>query len=738
MSTSVRYRTGIHADYDERVYSGLLGKLIGVGLGRRYLAGTRTPSPRELGKIGYDLAARGDFSPLFAEDGICAALTAVRALEDFPFTSSLGSDAIAQTWLNYAIEQRAVLWWGGKGHSAAHTAYLNLKRGIVPPASGSAELNGTVVAEQHGAEASAECWGMLFPQEPERAADFAARAARVCYSGEAVHTAQAVAAMVSSAFAGGGVDAILNAATLSIPAESSVAKMIVEIRAWHATGEEWPHTRERILERFGGTEFGEWHAVPHFAGVVLALAAGKGDLKDSFALAAAAGWGTAANLGVIGSILGVHGGITNIDVCSTWRASVADRIYLPSADAGRCVSDAANEALALARIARDIARVAYTPPKKGARFHFELPGSMHGFTVECSGDSPGLAMVRNVTRKSRCGKRCLALIFSGVDAQRCARVATPVFPPCEKDGDGRSAAIPGSPTLYPGQTIRAYVEANADNKCQAGVRPFIRYYGDNDEPRMLRGPEKWLMPDSRHEFQWTLPRGFEARHREGTLILHKSGAVSSTEPTLLQGRPIIETGLEIFSDEPADGVIYLDYFTWDGVPSVDLGPPHTAGRAWQCAWVNAATQCDFGKGAAVLRVCQNEGVGMVIQGTRQWTDYCAVANVTPRMVKSAGIAVRVQGLQRYYALLLTSGNKLRLVKQLYGTSVLAEADLAWIFGQTVELSLSVEGKRLKARANGKDYFELDDPSQPFDGGAYALVVEEGCVESGAVRIGAVE
>ena len=35
---------------------------------------------------------------------------------------------IGQTWLNYIIERRTILWWGGMGNSTEHTAYLRLKR----------------------------------------------------------------------------------------------------------------------------------------------------------------------------------------------------------------------------------------------------------------------------------------------------------------------------------------------------------------------------------------------------------------------------------------------------------------------------------------------------------------------------------------------------------------------------------------------------------------------------------
>ncbi len=187
-----------------------------------------------------------------------------------------------------------------------------------------------------------------------------------------------------------------------------------------------------------------------------------------------------------------------------------------------------------------------------------------------------------------------------------------------------------------------------------------------------------------------------------------------------------------------DGVVYLDYVTWNDAPCVDLGPPLFAGAAWKQAWVCAATQHEFGTGASTLRVCQTEGTGLLIQGTRNWRDYVVIANVTPRMARSAGIAIRVQGLRRYYALLLCQDNKLRLIKYDFGAKLLAEAEFEWTFGQTVELSLAAEGKHLKARANGKQIFELDDAIQPIDGGAFALVVEEGCVESGPVTISPVE
>lgn len=33
--------------------------------------------------------------------------------------------------LNNTVEDRSVFWWGGRGISTEHTAYLNLKQGIL-------------------------------------------------------------------------------------------------------------------------------------------------------------------------------------------------------------------------------------------------------------------------------------------------------------------------------------------------------------------------------------------------------------------------------------------------------------------------------------------------------------------------------------------------------------------------------------------------------------------------------
>ena len=78
---------------------------------------------------------------------------------------NISSREIGETWLNYIVENRAILWWGGNGNSTEHTAWLNLKRGIEAPESGSIAVNGQAVAEQIGAQIFIDGWAIRWRRE---------------------------------------------------------------------------------------------------------------------------------------------------------------------------------------------------------------------------------------------------------------------------------------------------------------------------------------------------------------------------------------------------------------------------------------------------------------------------------------------------------------------------------------------------------------------------------------------
>ena len=160
-------------DYPNRVYAGVLGKIIGVYLGRPFEGWEFARIERELGEITDYVHERLGVPLIVTDDDISGTFTFIRALEDCAGGADISAADIGRTWLNYLIEERTVLWWGGLGNSTEHTAYLRLKHGIEAPRSGSIALNSKVVAEQIGAQIFIDGWAMVAPGDPELAAALA-------------------------------------------------------------------------------------------------------------------------------------------------------------------------------------------------------------------------------------------------------------------------------------------------------------------------------------------------------------------------------------------------------------------------------------------------------------------------------------------------------------------------------------------------------------------------------------
>ena len=166
-------------DYLERVYAGVLGKLVGVYLGRPFEGWTYQKIMKELGPIEYYVHDRLNQPLVVTDDDVAGTFTFIRALEDYGISPDLTAEDIGKAWLNYIVEERSILWWGGNGNSTEHTAWLNLKKGVPAPASGSIATNGSTVAEQIGAQIFIDGWGMVSPGDPEMAADLAKKAGSV-------------------------------------------------------------------------------------------------------------------------------------------------------------------------------------------------------------------------------------------------------------------------------------------------------------------------------------------------------------------------------------------------------------------------------------------------------------------------------------------------------------------------------------------------------------------------------
>lgn len=664
-------------DYADRVYAGVLGKVIGVYLGRPFEGWTYERIQEKLGDVEYYVHDKLDVPLIVTDDDIAGTFTFIRALEDHGTNPNISAKEVGDTWLNYLIKDRSVLWWGGLGNSTEHTAYLRLADGIEAPASGSMELNGQVVAEQIGAQIFIDGWAMVAPGDPDQAVKFAEAAARVSHDGEAVYGAQVMAAMESIAFVESDIQKIIDVGLSYIPKDSVIATMIGDLREWYAKEKDWRVTREWLQRDYGYDKYGgNCHMVPNHGLIIHSLLHGEGDFSETMKIVNTCGWDTDCNSGNIGCLVGIMGGVEGIDAGLEkgldWRGPVADRLYNPTADGGRAISDCASEATYLINMGHTLAGKKPYRPKDGAQFHFSFPGSVHGFQVQ-SGD----AEVSNVSGG--------ALQVSG---KAGARVGAPVFIPSKEVGEyfeNKGYKLMASPRIFPGQTISAAVDVR-------GANIYIAYFDTDDKEVYVDGDGLTLDVPS------------------------------------LPG-PIFEVGLK-FSEDVS---IELDHIRWSGAPEVVFERPNYTSKMWRHAWVDGVDS--LMSWWESFRLIQNKGLGLIAQGTCEWIDYTVNADVTPHLVKRAGVAARVQGLKRFYAMLVTQEKKVQLVRHYDQETVLAEAPFDWSLGETLDMSLTVEGDGITGMINGEQVLQANDTQ--LDAGAAGLIVEDGRTGTHTVRVGKV-
>ena len=190
------------------------------------------------------------------------------------------------------------------------------------------------------------------------------------------------------------------------------------------------------------------------------------------------------------------------------------------------------------------------------------------------------------------------------------------------------------------------------------------------------------------------------------------------------GQPIAQVGFEITAPMKTTGSIYLDYLTWVGAPSLTFSKPVQGGQLWKKAWVDSLQQAMLSR--FPFHLVQNEGKGLLTQGTSDWRDYSVSAIICPTILRTGGIVLRAQGVNRYYALVLCEDKKIRLIKSLeVKEKILGEMGFSWKPWKNVKLKLEVSGTRLRGYINRRLCFDVADDYSPLLSGAAGFLVDQG-------------
>jgi len=702
------------SDYLERVYAGVLGKLIGVYLGRPFEGWTHQRILSELGHIKYYVHDKLNVPLVVTDDDVSGTFVFPRALLEHGIDANITSEAIGETWLNNVVEDRSIFWWGGNGISTEHTAFLNLKKGIKAPMSGSIEKNGKTVAEQIGAQIFIDGWAMVAPGNPSLATKLAEKAGKVSHDGESVYAAMVLAAMEAEAFESKDVNHLLDTGLSYIPSDSLVSRMIIQVREWAKVDNDWLKTRQRIEDVYGYDKFcGNCHVIPNHGIMTLALLYGGHSFHTAMHIINTCGWDTDCNSGNIGCLVALMHGLQAFEEGPDWRGPLADQALISSADGGYSINDAARITYDLFNMGRQLAsEPSLPPPKNGAQFHFTLPGSVQGFRLFRKGSTESEAVVKQGT-DDESGGTCLKICFTGLTGADPIEILTPTFTPPEIVKMRHLYELMASPLVYPGQTVKAAVRFSSPNTANVEVCLGLKVYTGSDDLKTIMAPTKiTVAPGKQETLEWTIPDNMDSQpiQQLGMFVSTPSGRV--------------------------DGTVCLDHLRWSGNPQLTLRRPSIGkGNFWREAWINNVNKFQKWSHGPSFYLAQNDGEGMISYGTREWRNYrVTVSDFRVNLGTRSGLAVRVQGLKRWYGLLFMPGGRVAFVRASdTRRDELVSTSFKWKLDQTYKLAIEVDGDLMRAAID--DLMVLEAYDKQGTCGGIGFVVNNGSVSAEAVKVG---
>jgi ADP-ribosylglycohydrolase len=662
----------------DRIYSGFLGKAIGVRLGAP-VEPTIWSYERIRDTYGEVTQYLRDFKNFAADDDTNGPVYFIRALRDYGLNATAAD--VGKTWLNYAAEEHGMYWWGGFGNSTEHTAYKNLKAGIPAPDSGSIATNGTTVAEQIGGQIFIDSWGWVNPGNPQRAADMSAMAASVAHDGDGLNGARFCAAAIAQAFVAKSIAEIVETGLSTIDATSTYARVARAVIDFHkANPTDWRACRDMLTADWGYDRYpGVCHIIPNAGVTVMAILYGEGDLPRTAEIATMAGWDTDCNAGNAAAIVG-----TFQQVQPGWdkyRKPINDFVVASGVIGTVNVVDAPSFARELTVLALRLrgdeppAQWAEDFERRGVRFDFDAPGSTHGFRTEPFNQ---IEVKASRTRTGPNSRGALEVLLDRLERGQGGRVFWKPFYRRSDFDDERYRPM-FTPLADAGQTVKFKLWLdpwNGDGNLR--VAPYVR--------RAMSGEivetGAWHVPSAEgwQDYEFTIPEGDEAIDEIGVLVeyfgrLKFLGRLFLSDFSISgKGRLAIDPTIE---KQEWGGITR---FTWNrGHWSLQDGVIHA----------HTAEDADAWTGNGYLR------------------DVTVAADIIPLAGKSHLVTARVQGTSRFYAAGFENGEAV-IIRQDHGATVLARVPMTMVYGKPVKLALTVRGESLSLTVDGREVVTATD------------------------------
>ena len=690
----------------EKLYAGLIGMDAGMRLG----APVENPFWTYERLQSYYGDIRGYLREqryYTADDDVNGPLIFVRALADNAMPETLTSEAVGETWLNYTRRGMGMFWWGGEDASTEHRAYMNLRRGVKAPRSGSIGENGKTAAEQIGGQIFADAWGLICPGDPARASALAAAAASVSHDGSGVDGARFMAACIAAAYTASSLDEVLDTGLRFLPEKSDYRRVVETVRAYHRAHPaeaDFRSCRAMIAREFREEAYpGGYHIVPNAGICILAMLYGKGDLGRSIEISVMCGYDTDCNASNIGTILGVLGGLDGVP--ERYRRPINDLVTLSSVSGYLNLVDLSDKAKELGALSCRMYGGALPNgvvcPKPGElRLDFPFPGSTHGLELSDKAEHT----LRIVSGKAHSGMYCAELMTDGkcagpVDLSFKAMLMRPDLH--EERYDPVFAA-----KVSPGQRVSVWMRSEQIAPAAVTVTPFVRRAMTGERVCM---PAAVLPEGEWTEIAFTVPDlGGDAVHDVGWTI-----AVQPDVAPWVMGRVYVD---EITVTGTMDYTVDFSLQREEFSQLTPFSFNDCAGKREADAMRLTAEALPYMSGAQAYT------------GNYYLRDTAVAASVSVESGGSGLVLLHGQGTRRYYALGFSAPGECAVLRYEDGTVIkLAAVPFAWQPGREYALRAEAKGDTLTLSVDGTPVLEAHDgrysygmPGLGFTGAGTAL------------------
>lgn len=688
--------------YVETIYAGFLGMNVGIRLGAPIepVVWTHDRIRDVYGDIRSYVKEYKTFS---ADDDANGPVFFIRALYDDAVDRELTPDDVGKAWLNYAREGIGMFWWGGENVSTEHTAYLNLQRGIDAPRSGSIEVNGLELAEQIGGQIFIDSWGLLFPGQTRKAADYAEKAASVSHDGNGLYGARFMAACIAKAFEAESIDEVIAAGLSVIPEDSKYASIVHAVMEFHkANPDDFRACWKYLDENWGYDKYtGVCHIIPNAGVCVLALLYGADDFARTVEIASMCGWDTDCNAGNVGTILGVMGGLAGIP--EHYRKPINDFIVASSVSGYLNLVD-------FPTFSKELALLGYrvngeeAPEELKRRvkpgevyFDFDLPGSTHGFRTSNAFKTP---VIRHSAAHTADSRGSLEVVFDRLVEGDSSKLYFKPFYRREEFNDEKYKPV-FAPLACAGQTVKAAFYLDQWEGRPLTLTPYVRNTHTKEEVKLetvtpVRGT--WI------EVEFVIP------DTDGAVIDEIGWILESASP--LTDRAI--------------GSLYLGRFHVSGAAD------YTIDFAKQYKEFGSVTPFAQHRGKWELQGgalhCTSDSDCSTFSGNYYAKKTVVEAWIKPITGDSHCMIARAQGIMRHYLAGFDGAGTVSLIRQNFGQERLVSAAFDWRHGEEYRFQLAAVDDRITLMINGINVLECRDDA--FASGMFGF----GCLKQGENEI----